>query len=305
LKSPRNKTIELDENDRAVLRGKVLTFDKLNEINLINSVICGDCLQIVDKIAKNTVDLLILDPPYNMNKKFGGFEFGKISIEEYSNYLSNLFTLFTPLLKNTATIYICGDWFSSTSIYLAASKYFKVRNRITWEREKGRGALSNWKNCSEDVWFCTLSNEYVFNVGAVKLRKKVLAPYKDDGIPKDWEETSDGNYRDTYPSNLWTDITVPFWSMAENTDHPTQKSEKFMAKLILASSNDNDLIFDPFCGVGSSLVAAHKLNRRYIGIDIEENYALLAQKRLDKALIDKRIQGYDNKVFWERNSKQC
>ena len=128
-----------------------------------------------------------------------------------------------------------------------AQKHFLVRNRITWEREKGRGSLSNWKNCSEDIWFCTVSDSYTYNVDAVKLKRKVIAPYTDaEGSPKDWDDTSEGNFRLTYPSNLWTDITVPFWSMPENTDHPTQKPEKLVAKIVLASSNPGDVVLDPF-----------------------------------------------------------
>ena len=86
----------------------------------------------------------------------------------------------------------------------------------------------------------------IFGVDAVKLRKKVIAPYKIDGKPKDWMETANGNYRDTYPSNFWDDITIPFWSMPENTAHPTQKPEKLIAKIILASSLEEDIIFNPF-----------------------------------------------------------
>ena len=69
--------------------------------------------------------------------------------------------------------------------------------------------------------------------------------YKVDGKPKDWEETESGNFRNTYPSNFWDDISIPYWSMPENTAHPTQKPEKLLAKLILASSNPGDIVFDP------------------------------------------------------------
>jgi site-specific DNA-methyltransferase (adenine-specific) len=188
-------------------------------------------------------------------------------------------------------------------VHRIAAKYWMVRNRITWEREKGRGALSNWKNCSEDIWFCTVSNQYTFNLEAVKLKRRVMAPYTDNtGNPKDWEKTQTGNYRLTYPSNLWTDVTVPFWSMPENTDHPTQKPEKLLAKLILASSNSGDLIFDPFLGSGTSAVVAQKLARRFVGIELDATYCCLATKRLAIALQDPTIQGYSEGVFRERNT---
>jgi site-specific DNA-methyltransferase (adenine-specific) len=209
----------------------------------------------------------------------------------------------TPMLNPTASVYICGDWQSSTAIQQLAQKYFIVRNRITWEREKGRGARANWKNCSEDIWFCTLSNNYVFNADAVKLRKRVIAPYTTHGgEPKDWERTGNGNYRLTYPSNIWTDITVPFWSMPENTEHPTQKPEKLLAKIILASSNAGDLVFDPFLGSGTTSVTAKKLGRAYVGIECDESYCCIAEKRLEIAESHKTIQGYSESVFWERNS---
>lgn len=113
-------------------------------------------------------------------------------------------------MKPTASIYLCGDWQSSPALYAVASHYFHIRNRITWEREKGRGARANWKNCSEDVWFCTLSKSYYFDAAAVQLKRRVLAPYTHNGKPKDWSHSPDGNFRLTAPSNLWTDLTVPF-----------------------------------------------------------------------------------------------
>jgi site-specific DNA-methyltransferase (adenine-specific) len=248
-------------------------------------------------------DLLVLDPPYNLNKKFGGSTFSRVPVAEYTKWLKQLFIAVKPLLKPTATVYICGDWFTSASIFEAASEHFTVRNRITWEREKGRGALTNWKNSSEDIWFCTVSDRFAFNVDAVKMRRRVIAPYRDaDGQPKDWNETGTGNFRDTHPSNLWSDITIPFWSMPENTDHPTQKSEKLIAKLVLASSNPGELVFDPFLGSGTTSVVAKKLGRQYCGIELEEAYALLAEKRLLLAEDDRQVQGYRESVFWERNT---
>jgi site-specific DNA-methyltransferase (adenine-specific) len=199
-------------------------------------------------------------------------------------------------------MYICSDWNACGAVQMFAEKYLTVRNRITWEREKGRGAKTNWKNCSEDIWFGTVSGDYTFNVEDVKLRRKVIAPYKIDGEPKDWKQDEFGGVRDTYPSNMWTDLTVPFWSMPENTDHPTQKPEKLLAKIILASSNQGDVVLDPFLGSGTTAVVAQKLNRHYIGIEIDSMYCCLAQKRLEIAKESPSIQGYVENVFWERNT---
>ena len=148
-----------------------------------------------------------------------------------------------------------------------------------------------------------MSDEYTFNTDAVKISRRVLAPYTHpNGNPKDWKHTEQGNYRLTYPSNLWTDLTVPFWSMPENTEHPTQKPEKLLAKIILASSNPQDVIFDPFLGSGTSAVVAKKLDRNFVGIEIDPTYCCLALKRLEMADHDRSIQGYADHIFWERNS---
>ena len=206
------------------------------------------------------------------------------------------------MLKDDASVYVCCDWSSSPAVGQALKKHFRVRNRITWQREKGRGALKNWKNAMEDIWFATVSDDYTFNVDAVKMRRKVIAPYKVDGKPKDWEETADGNFRNTCPSNFWDDISIPYWSMPENTAHPTQKPEKLLAKLILASSNEGDVVLDPFLGSGSTSVTAKKLNRHYVGIERDKQYCIWAEKRLEMADSDASIQGYADGVFWERNT---
>jgi site-specific DNA-methyltransferase (adenine-specific) len=302
-RAPRNRTLEVREVEAKALRERLLYVEDLKSESILGRTVLGDCFRAFDALPRAIVDLLVLDPPYNLNKKFGGSTFSRVPVAEYTKWLRRLFLAVKPLLKTTATVYICGDWFTSASIFEAASEHFTVRNRITWEREKGRGALTNWKNSSEDIWFCTVSDSFAFNVDAVKMRRRVIAPYRDaDGQPKDWNETSNGNFRDTHPSNIWTDITIPFWSMPENTDHPTQKSEKLIAKLVLASSNPGELVFDPFLGSGTTSVVAKKLGRQYCGIELDEAYALLAEKRLLLAESDRQIQGYSERVFWERNT---
>ncbi len=270
--------------------------------NCRNKIIHGDAFKVLDKLPEKTFDLLFADPPYNLTKNFGENAFKRISDENYEAWLDAWLSKTVRLLKPTASVYICGDWRSSGAIQRVGAKYFILRNRITWEREKGRGAAKNWKNASEDILFFTASDDYVFNLEAVKTRRRVLAPYTENGVPKDWEKADGGNYRLTAPSNLWTDLTVPFWSMPENTAHPTQKPEKLLAKIILASTDEDDSILDPFSGSGTTAVVAKKLNRRCVGIELDENYCLLTEKRLALADIDKTIQGFADGVFWERNS---
>jgi site-specific DNA-methyltransferase (adenine-specific) len=303
-RAPRNRTIILSETERAYYRQRLTQLTGPTELEgLLNKTICQDVFTVLDWLPANSVDLLFADPPYNLAKSFNQRSFTQVSLAEYEAWLETWLSKLPRILKPTATVYICGDWRSSAAIHRVVERYFIVHNRITWEREKGRGSKKNWKNSAEDIWFCTMSNEYVFNLEAVKLKRQVIAPYTDQtGRPKDWKTTADGRFRLTHPSNLWTDLTVPFWSMPENTDHPTQKPEKLLAKIILASSNEGDVVLDPFAGSGTTAVVAKKLRRAYISVEIDETYCCLTEKRLDLAAGDDQIQGYADGVFWERNT---
>ena len=303
-KSERNKTIDITiEEGREYLDRCVTINDMATLEQVLDKTIIGDTFEAIKRLPPKCVDLLLVDPPYNLDKNFHGNGFKKTSDDEYEKYIDSWICELIPVLKDTASIYVCCDWKSSGAIERVLKRYFYVQNRITWQREKGRGAKANWKNGMEDIWFATVSKaNYTFNVDNVKVRRRVIAPYKQDGKPKDWEETSDGKFRDTYPSNFWDDISIPYWSMPENTAHPTQKPEKLLAKLILASTNPGDVILDPFLGSGSTSVTAKKLGRHYIGIEQNPQYCVWAELRLERVDTDNTIQGYTNGVFWERNT---
>lgn len=307
-KAANNRTIDTGLREGREYLDRCLTEKDLKKSgdeasgDITDRIIAGDCLKVMGYLPAGTVDLIIADPPYNLDKDYNGRKFSRMSEAEYAEYTDEWMSLAVPLLKDTGTMYVCCDWRSSSVIYEVLKRHLKVRNRITWQREKGRGAKSNWKNSMEDIWYATKSDSYTFNVDDVKIRRRVVAPYRENGSPKGWEETAEGRFRDTHPSNFWDDICVPFWSMPENTPHPAQKSEKLMARLILASSVKGDTVFDPFLGAGSAAVTAKKLGRHYIGIEREKQYCVWAEQRLLMADSDKGIQGYSDGIFWERNS---
>lgn len=306
MKSDKNKTIDLSVEEGQAYLEKCLQFQEgtfFTESQIRNQIVLGDSLKIAGAFPEGIVDLLIADPPYNLDKQFHGYNFHEMAYEAYEKYTEEWICAVKPLLKKNASVYVCCDWKSSSAIERVLSRHFTIQNRITWQREKGRGAKANWKNAMEDIWYCTVdSRNFTFNIEDVKQRRKVIAPYKVDGQPKDWEETEEGNFRNTYPSNFWDDISVPYWSMPENTAHPTQKPEKLLAKLILASSNKGDLVYDPFMGSGSTAVTAKKLGRDFCGSEMNQQYCVWAQKRLEMADSDSSIQGYAGGVFWERNT---
>jgi site-specific DNA-methyltransferase (adenine-specific) len=291
----------LTDKERFYYRSRLLSADSADRF--LNKITCGNLFDVLPTFPSACCDLIFADPPYNLTKSFNGQKFKSASTEQYADYLRTWLPEMKRLLKPTGSIYVCGDWRSAAAIQTVLEENFLLQNRITWEREKGRGAKSNWKNNCEDIWFATISNDYIFHVDRVMLRRKVIAPYQDSsGVPKGWHETESGRFRLTHPSNLWTDISVPFWSMPENTDHPTQKPEKLLAKIILASSEENGVVFDPFLGSGTTLVVAKKLGRQFFGVEIDEEYCCLAEKRLEIADSQPNIQGYSDGVFWERNT---
>lgn len=299
-----NRTLTLNSEEIDGLRSRLLTKENISSASEItNRTINGDLLEMLEFVPDGFADLIIIDPPYNLSKNFNGMKFSRRSQESYDEYLETWFPKVCKKLKANGSLYMCGDWKCTASLQNAIEKQLTVLNRITWQREKGRGAKNNWKNGMEDIWFAVKNpDDYYFNVDAVMCKRQVLAPYKADGKPKDWDDSLDGKFRLTYPSNFWDDISVPFWSMPENTDHPTQKPEKLYAKLILASSKEGDVVFDPFLGSGTASVVAKKLKRSYCGIELNEEYCLWAEKRLLMAEQDISIQGYSDGVFWERNT---
>lgn len=299
----RNRTIMVHADEYDALNEKIVT--TLPEVNVAweDTIINADLLEVVDRIPDGIADLIIIDPPYNLSKDFNGLSFQKMKSEQYGDYLRTWFYKVCDKLKPTGTLYMCGDWKCTSLLQTVLEERLTVINRITWQREKGRGAKNNWKNSMEDIWVAVKDpHNYYFDVESVKIKRKVRAPYKENGMPKDWEATENGKFRLTYPSNFWDDISIPFWSMPENTDHPTQKPEKLYAKLILASSREGDFVFDPFMGSGTAPVVAKKLGRRYLGVEINREYCLWAAKRLQMAEENMGIQGYTDGVFWERNS---
>jgi site-specific DNA-methyltransferase (adenine-specific) len=306
-RAPNNRTIVLSSEEEARMAAHCRSAgDRTAAFSpgeLAGAVFLEDFFTLRPLLPEEWVDLLFFDPPYNLDKRYADSSFSRRDEEEYERYLAAWLDALLPMLRPAASLYLCSDWRSSATVYRLLSERFIVRNRIVWEREKGRAARHNWKNAAEDLWFATVSESYHFDSEAVRIKRRVRAPYRrTDGSPKDWREEEDGRYRYTAPSNVWTDITVPYWSMRENTDHPAQKPEKLLAKIILAGTKPGDMVFDPCAGSGTAPVTAKKLNRSFAAVERERSYAALIRKRLDRAEEDTTIQGYEDGVFHERNA---
>lgn len=305
-RAPRNRTLTLSDDERERYASRLFSpaGRPLGLEEILDRTVCGELADALPLFPRAFADLIVVDPPYNLDKDFHGFSFRASDDEAYYEYVRSWLPLLLACLKPTGSVYVCGDWRSAFPLYRAMKESLVVRNRITWQREKGRGAKANWKNASEDIWFATAGEEYWFDVDAVKVRRRVIAPYRENGVPKDWEDTGEGRFRLTHPGNFWDDVSVPYWSMPENTDHPTQKPEKLIAKLVLASCPPGGVVLDPFLGSGTTSVVAKKLGRRYVGVERNAEYCAWAEKRLERAGEDSAIQGYEDGVFWERNARR-
>ena len=225
-RAPRNRTLtcspeELLEFSKAILHVE----ESVGRQDINGQLIGGDFFEIAAYLPKHFIDLLILDPPYNLTKNYNGNYFRRLDNDSYISWFRKAIKLLIPMMKPSATVYVCSDWKTSTLVLPVLEERFFVRNRITWEREKGRGAGVMEEQYQKISGFAQ-SEDYYFDVDAVKLKRKVLAPYRVKGEPKDWKQESDGNYRLTHPSNIWTDLTVPFWSMLRTlrTQHKSPKS---------------------------------------------------------------------------------
>ena len=223
-KAPRNRTLTLGEEEIPSLEPLISSAADIRAGFHDDMIVNADLFDCLDLIPDGYFNLIIIDPPYNLSKDFHGRKFSAMKGEDYESYLRGWLGRVADKLAPDGSLYLCGDWRCGSAMQRVLEEHLTVMNRITWQREKGRGAAANWKNSMEDIWFAVKNPaDYYFNLEAVKIRRRVIAPYRVDGRPKDWEESPEGNFRVTCPSNLWDDITVPFWSMPENTDHPTQK----------------------------------------------------------------------------------
>lgn len=277
-----NRTLFLTEQDRRTIPlYRPPASGPIAPAGVIDRICCGDALDVLARLDGPCADLLVADPPYNLGKDFGPAGTDRMGRDEYAAWMGRWLDIAARLLRPGASAYVCCDWRTSGLVHELLAERFLVRNRITWRREKGRGAKRNWKNNLEDIYFATVDEGYTFNLDAVKVAKRVIAPYRDaDGNAKDWAERNGQRVRMTCPSNIWTDLTVPFWSMPENTPHPAQKPEKLIERILAASSDPGDVVLDPFAGSGTTAVVARRMDRRFLAVEINEDYCRLAGKRL-------------------------
>ena len=150
-RAERNRTLCLSDDEISDLEKRLLTLDLLKAGGeILDKTLNSGILESIEFIPDEFADLIIIDPPYNLNKDFNGNVFRSMDDSSYEAYVESWFPSVCKKLKSSGSLYMCGDWKCTAVLQRVLERHLSVLNRITWQREKGRGAQSNWKNAMED-----------------------------------------------------------------------------------------------------------------------------------------------------------
>lgn len=241
----------------------------------------GDAIEVLsNEIADASVDLIFLDPPYNIGKKFNGKKY-KQKDKEYLEWCYEWINLCLKKLKKTGSMYVM----TSTEIMPYFDIYLRdkieILSRIVWYYDSsGVQAKKYYGSMYEPVLFCVKDNKnYTFNADDILVEAKTGAKRK----LIDYRKNPPQPYNtQKVPGNVWEFPRVRY-RMDEYENHPTQKPIKFIERIIKASSNEGDLILDPFSGTFTTSYVAKTLNRKSIGIELEDEYVKIGLRRLEMA----------------------
>ncbi len=247
---------------------------------MLNKLICGDALEEMPKLAASSIDLIIADPPYNLGKDYGNNQDLK-AWEEYATFTKKWLQESMRLLKPTGTIYVFMGVQFISRLFLMLEDDFRLNFNgwITWHYTQGMGRKQGFSPRHEDILHFTKSTKFTFNLDEIRVPQKYFRRRN--------------NMTGANPGDVWQFSHVHYCS-AEREDHPTQKPEGLLERMIRASSNPGDMVFDPFVGSGTTCRVAKALNRPWIGIDINPDYIAMSQKRI--AAIFDGFDSFDPRV---------
>lgn len=238
----------------------------------------GDCIRVLSEIKNESVDLIFADPPYNIGKKFGNFHDSWPSDEQYVEWCYTWLEACLEKLKPTGSLYVMTATQAMPYLDLWLRKRTTILSRIVWHYDSsGVQAKKYYGSMYEPLLFCVKNTKsYTFNASAIEVaaptgsvrklmdyRKKIPTPYKDTKVP----------------GNAWYFPRVRY-RMDEYEEHPSQKPEALLDRIIRASTNVGDLVLDPFAGTFTTCAVAQKLERKSIGIEAQEDYFKIGLRRL-------------------------
>lgn len=268
----------------------------------------ADCVEFMKSLPNESVDMIFADPPYNIgkDKRWDVWE----NMEEYIKWSEQWIKEAARILKKKGTMYVCGFSEIIALCQASAMKYFYSCKWTIWAY-RNKGNLSNdWGRSHEAILCFRKSKKFTFNVDDVRIpynAHTMRYPAREQGENSQYgkgEKRSDKwvpNPKGAKPRDV-IDLPTTCNGMHEKTPHPTQKPESLVRKYILASSNENDLVFDPFCGSGTTAVCCKELHRRFLSCDIHKEYLSWAVKRLEQ-VEDKSVEDWikeDNEMVKRR-----
>lgn len=270
-----------------------------------------DCIEVLDQLPDQFIQSIVSSPPYNIGKQYEKVQ----SLADYFDFYREVIGKFPRILKDTGSVFWqTGNWIKNGEIIPLDMLFhdvfvhygFKLRNRIIWHFEHGLHAKNRFSGRYETILFYTKTNDYVFNLDSVRVPSKYPNKKYYKG-PRKGELS--GNPAGKNPGDLWTvienDWESSVWNIPnvkhnhpEKTVHPCQFPVELVERCILVSTNEDDVVFDPFCGAGSAVLAALKNNRKGFGCDIEESYCALAKERIELFKQGKlKFRPIDRKIF--------
>lgn len=265
------------------------------------TVLHGDCIDALDCIQDESIDLIFADPPYNIGKKFGDFKDSWPSDLAYAEWCYSWLNACIRKLKPTGSLYVMTSTQAMPYLDLWLRERINILSRIVWHYDSsGVQAKKYFGSLYEPILYCTKDTKnYTFNASAIEVeartgavrklidyRKEVPIPYKTTKVP----------------GNTWYLPRVRY-RMQEYEDHPSQKPEALLERIIKASSNPGDIVLDPFSGTFTTCAVAQRLGRRSIGIELQSIYVKIGLRRLSVAthLHGEALQAPD-KSYVRKNS---
>lgn len=260
----------------------------------INKIYCGENLKILPHFPSNLVDLIYIDPPFCSNKTYSiVFNDGseqkifedafKGGIYTYITWMKKRIRHLHRILKETGSFYLHCDWHASHYLKVMCDTIFGVdnfRGEIIWHYTGGGRSKKYFSRKHDTIFFYSKSKKWVFNIDDIRVPYKKTSGYAKSGIVSKSGKKYMPNPKGTPIDDVW-DIPIINPMSKERFGYPTQKPEKLLERIILASSNEGDLVLDVFCGCGTTLAVAKRLKRNWIGIDVSPTGCKLMAKRLE------------------------
>jgi len=238
----------------------------------LNKIICGDCIEVLDKVKKPFADLIFADPPFNIGYKYDKYH-DKVKKKNYIAWTKDWMTACGKVLKPHGSFYIAiGDDYAANVKIIADELGLIMRNWLIWHYTFGQQVKSKFaRSHTHILYFVKDKKNFTFNDYAVRVPSDRQLYYKDRRA----------NPAGKMPDDVWTEYPRVCGTFKERTGwHPCQMPESLLKRIITVSSNPGDCVLDPFSGSGTTAAAAHQLARNYIGVEISKKYVDNANKRL-------------------------